>query len=41
MYKLDFLDSIRIMRYRHILVLELVDSEVLLIEDIPDINLKS
>ena len=40
-YKLDLLNSMRIMRIYYILVLELVDLEVLLIENIPDINLKS
>ena len=40
-YKLDLLDSIRITKIQHILVLELVDSETPLIEDIPDINPKS
>ena len=41
MYKLDLLDSIKIMRIRHISVLELIDLEAPLIEDIPDINPKS
>ena len=41
MYELDFPDSIRIMRIRHILVLKLVDPEAPLIKDIPDINSKS
>ena len=41
MYKLDLPDSIKIMKIRYILVLELADSETPLIEDIPDINLKS
>ena len=40
-YKLNLPDSMRIIRIYHILVLELVDSEVFLIEDIPDINPKS
>ena len=40
-YKLDFLDSMKITRIRHILVLELVDPEVSLIENILDINPKS
>ena len=40
-YKLDLLDSMKIMRIRYILVLELVNLEIPLIEDIPDINLKS
>ena len=41
MYKLNLPDSIRIMRIRHILVLELVDPEAPLIKNISDINLKS
>ena len=41
MYKLDLLDSIKIMRIRYILILKLVDSEAPLIKDIPDINPKS
>ena len=41
MYELDFLNSIKITRIRHILVLKLVDPEVSLIENIPDINPKS
>ena len=40
-YKLDFPDSIKIMRIRYISVLELVDLEAPLIENIPDINPKS
>ena len=40
-YKLDLLDSMRIIRIHHILVLKLVDPEVPLIKNIPDINLKS
>ena len=40
-YKLDLSDSMRITRIYYILVLELVDPEALLIENIPDINLKS
>ena len=40
-YKLNFPDSMRIIRIRHILVLKLVDSEALLIKDIPDINSES
>ena len=40
-YKLDLPDSIRITRICYILVLKLVDPEVLLIENIPDINPKS
>ena len=40
-YKLDLSDSMKIIRIRHILVLELVNLEVSLIKDILDINLKS
>ena len=40
-YKLDLLDSIRIMRIQHILVLELADPKAPLIENIPDIDPKS
>ena len=40
-YKLDLLDSIRITRIRHILVLKLIDPETPLIKDIPNINPKS
>ena len=40
-YKLDLPDSIRITRIRYILVVKLVDPEAPLIEDVPDINLKS
>ena len=40
-YKLNLPDSIRITRIYHILVLKLVDLEAPLIENIPDINLKS
>ena len=40
-YKLDFPDSIKITRIRHVLVLELVDLEAPLMKDIPDINPKS
>ena len=40
-YELDFPDSIRITRIYYILVLELVDLEIPLMEDIPDIDLKS
>ena len=40
-YKLDLLDSIRIMRIHHILVLELVDPGAPLIKNIPDIDPKS
>ena len=41
MYKLDFPDSIKIMRIRHILVLKLVDLEAPLIKNVLDIDLKS
>ena len=40
-YKLDFSDSMKIIRIRYILVLELVDPETPLMKDIPDIDLKS
>ena len=40
-YKLDFSDSMRVIRIRHVSVLKLVDPEALLIEDILNINLKS
>ena len=40
-YKLDFPDSIKIIRIRYILVLKLADPEAPLIKDILDINLKS
>ena len=41
MYKLDLPDSMRITRIQYILVLKLVDPAAPLIENIPDINLKS
>ena len=40
-YKLNFLDSIRITKIRHILVLKLVNPEASLIENILNINPKS
>ena len=40
-YKPNLLDSMRITRIRHILVLELADPEVPFIKDVPDIDLKS
>ena len=40
-YKLDFLDSIKITRVRHILVLKLADLEASLIKDISGINPES
>ena len=40
-YKLNLSDSIKIMRIRHVLVLKLVDPEVSLIENIPDIDFES
>ena len=40
-YKLDLPDSMKIMKIRHILVLELADPEAPFIENMPDINLKS
>ena len=41
MYKLDLPDSIKIIRIRYILILELVDPEVPLIKDILNIDPKS
>ena len=41
MYKLDFLDSMRITKIRYISVLESTDPEAPLIKDISDINPKS
>ena len=40
-YELDLPDSMRITRIRYISVLKLIDPEVPLIENIPDINPKS
>ena len=40
-YKLNLLDSMRITKIRHVLVLESADPEAPLIKNIPDINLKS
>ena len=40
-YKLNFPDSIKIIKIRHISVLELADPETPLIKNISDINLKS
>ena len=40
-YKLNFLDSMRIIKIYYILVLKLVDLEAPLIENIPNINSKS
>ena len=40
-YKLDFPDSIKITRIRHVLVLKLIDPDAPLIKNIPDINPKS
>ena len=40
-YKLNLLDSMRIIKIYHISVLELADPEAPLMEDIPDINSKS
>ena len=37
-YKLDFPDSMKIMRIRHVLVLKLANPEAPLIKNIPDIN---
>ena len=41
MYKLDLLDSIKIIKIRHILILKLVDPETPLIKDILNINPKN
>ena len=41
MYKLNLLDSIKIIKVRYISVLELIDLEAPFIKDIPDINPKS
>ena len=41
MYELDLPDSIRLIRIRHILVLELIDLGAPLIKIIPDIDSKS
>ena len=40
-YKLNFSDSIKITKIRHISVLKLADPEAPLIKNIPNINLKS
>ena len=40
-YKLNLPDSMRIIGIRYISVLELVDLEISLMEDMPDINPKS
>ena len=40
-YKLNLSDSIKIIRIRHVLVLKLVDLEVSLMKNIPDINSKN
>ena len=40
-YKLNLSDSMKITRIRYVSVLKLVDPEVPLIKDIPDINPKS
>ena len=40
-YKLDLLDSIKIIKIKYILVLKLADPEVPLIKNIPNINSKS
>ena len=40
-YKLNLLNSIKITKIRHVSVLKLADSEVLIMKEIPDINLKS
>ena len=40
-YKLNFPDSMRIMRIRYMLILKLIDPEVSLMEDIPNINFES
>ena len=41
MYELDLLDSIKIIKIRHVLVLKLADPEAPLIKNMPDINPKS
>ena len=41
MYKLDLSNSIKIIRIRYVLVLELVDLGALLIKDVPDIDPKN
>ena len=41
MYELNFPNSIKIIKIRHILVLELADPKAPLMEDMPNINLKS
>ena len=40
-YKLDLLESMRITKIQYILILKLADPEAPLIENIPDIDLKS
>ena len=40
-YKLDLLDSIKIIRIKYVLILKLADPEAPLIKDILDINFKS
>ena len=40
-YKLDFLDSIKIIKIRYVLVLKPADSEAPFIKNIPNINPKS
>ena len=40
-YKLNLLDSMKIIRIKHVLILKLADSEASLIKDMPDINPKS
>ena len=41
MYKLDFPDSMKITRIRHVSVLKPINLEALLMEDISDIDPKS
>ena len=41
MYKLDLPDGIKITRIYYVSVLKLVDSEIFLIKNVPDIDLKS
>ena len=40
-YELDFLDSMKIIRIRHVLVLKLAEPEAPLIKNILDINFES
>ena len=40
-YKLDLPDSIKVTKIKHVSILKLVDSEVPLIKDVPNIDFKS